>query len=227
MTQRHFDPDLGTMRPTSAFAHDLSAQHLSLGSDTTSVLLGPNVEDADIDGLDIESAAFQLGVSTDDVWRRIRNGQLIARSNFGKVYVYTDLTSAERMVGDESSQLPPAPTDTRSQSQLLISHVDFVDHLENDDGQSLLAVNRNLSVLMDHLQQAKEENREIIRFTSDSMQRLTELTDSMLKMKDDVIHSREEQVAILREQIQAQTKELQKLAREKENLETVAKFIGD
>ncbi|MCX6125099.1 MAG: hypothetical protein NTV34_10195 [Proteobacteria bacterium] len=94
-------------------------------------------------------------------------------------------------------------------------------------GRSLEASNQELAVILDHLGHAKAENREIIRFTSESMSRLTTLTDSMLKMKDDVIASREQQVEHLQELIQNQSAELRKLTKENENLETVARFISN
>lgn len=200
--------------------------HGSVGDhlDVSDLMLGPAVVDAEIDGMDIESAAQSLGVAQDDVWRRIRNGQLIARSNRGKVFVYTGIETAESSRQAEEHLLPPPPS-AALPHEVILSRIDASESRELTTS-GLVATRDDLVVLMEHLSQAKEENREIIRFTSESMNRLTDLTDSMLKMKDEVIVSREQQVELLNEQLKSQHETLKKLTREKENLETVARFIN-
>lgn len=187
------------------------------------LVLGPSVMDSEIDGLDIESAARSLGVAEDDVWRRIRNGQLIARTSRGKVYVYTDESNSLASETVEPSVLPPPPTDD-DEPDVFLSRVSDVDNYQ-PPSHALVASNHEVSALLEHLNLAKEENREILRFSTESMQRMSELSDAMLKMKEDVIQAREEQLELLSQQLKEREGKLRQLTREKENLETVAKFI--
>ena len=86
--------------------------------------------------------------------------------------------------------------------------------------------NHEVALLLDHLSLAKEENREILRLTQDSMGRLTQMTDAMLQMKDDVISAREAQLTDMRERLDAQTHELRRALREKEDLETLSRALS-
>jgi hypothetical protein len=184
--------------------------------------LGANIGD-ELDGLDISAAAQKLGVLEEDVWRRIRTGQLLARTHLGKVYVYTDI-DAFNALEPIQDDLPPPPTSDTAHEVLLtrLEHSDF-----EPQGGSMIASNQEVALLLDHLSQAKAENREIIRFTSESMARLADMSDNMLKMKDDLIASREEQVVVLKDTIEHQTQELRRIARENENLMTVVRFMED
>jgi len=201
----------------------ISRGHSILDTVRADVLLGPSVEDIDIDGQDLETAAMSLGIGADDIWRRIRNGQLLARSHMGKVFVYTNMTSIPK----ETIDLPPPPTTAQNVSDMN-EELDREQRLTviEASGTSLVA-KHEITMLLEHLQQAKEENREILRFTGDSMSRLSELTDSILQMKDELIRAREDQVLQLQERLDSQGRELKKLAREKEDLETVAKFLDE
>ena len=188
--------------------------------------LGPMILDDEIDGLDISTAAVRLGINEEDLWRRVRSGQIIARTSRGKVFVYTDPHGLENDAFEAQGTLPELPSKFNA-TEVILARLEEETKFDPSSGSSLVASNQELAVILDHLGHAKAENREIIRFTSESMSRLTNLTDSMLKMKDDVIASREQQVEHLKELIQSQSVELRKLTKENENLETVARFISN
>ena len=208
-------------------SHSTSGAALGgLVSDNISdILVGPAVDDVEIDGVEIETAASRLGVGEEDVWRRIRNGQLIARTMRGKVFVYTSMPASL------PTDLPPTPVDIMVQNQA--SQASASDRSNrNQRPTSEITImedhsrNHEVALLLDHLSLAKEENREILRLTQDSMGRLTQMTDAMLQMKDDVISAREAQLTDMRERLDAQTHELRRALREKEDLETLSRALS-
>ena len=184
-----------------------------------------------IDGLELSDAAKLLCVSIDELWRRIKNGALIARTVRGKVYVYTDLH-----LTNEDAPLPPPPRSSTTRDHAENVHNEKLETPLNTPYQVALTIpepanllevsgNNELALLIDHLSLAKEENREILRLTQDSMARLTQMTDSILEMKDSIIAAKEEQLAIMKERLVEQAKELSQALKEKENLETLARAI--
>lgn len=214
-TEPHIQPHVDTAA--------MAAQH-----PIAKTFFGPSIDDVDIDGLDLETAAQTLGIAVDDLWRRIRNGQIMARSERGKVYVYTQNSAKAQAKAAtvEKEDLPPPPgPEVETPSQVILTQMQ--ESLVNEAvGTSLTVANREIALLIDHLSLAKDENREIIRFTRESMSRLTEMTDTMLQMKDEVIAAREQQVEMLHERIKTQTEELRAALREKENLETLTRNLG-
>ncbi len=194
------------------------------------LFVGPSIEDFDIDGMELSAAALALGISSDEVWRRIRNGVLLGRTVQGKVLVYTDLKVVSDNHADDSqasvfrvgaaagSGLPPIPTSISSR----------LDPSNNTASTFLLPIDeastrghQEIMLLIDHLSLAKEENREILRLTQDAMSRLTHMTDVMLDMKDALIASKEEQMSILKLRLSEQSADLTRALKENEDLETL------
>lgn len=207
-----------SIRPLATGGHDLTPDQ-----DLAAVLLGPSVTDAAIDGLDIEAAARSLGVAQDDVWRRIRNGQLMARTERGKVFVYTSIQSPEAvstaLVEDSTPPLPTPPV-----SETLLQLQETLNSFPTTN--TMTVSHQDMTLLIDHMNLTKEENREILRLTRDSMARLSSMTDSMLAMKNDLIAAREHQVETLNERLDQQTEKMRKLQRDKEDLETLTRVLS-
>jgi hypothetical protein len=180
------------------------------------LFVGPAVTD-EIDGLELSNAASTLGISVDEIWRRIRNGMLLARTEKGKVLVYTDLALSG---GDEC--LPPPPG-------VLSTDIDYgAVRAVPFDARVELTVpghSQEIALLIDHLSLAKEENREIIRLTQDSMARLSQMTDAMMDMKDSIIASKEEQMSILKGRLAEESANLLRALKEKEDLETLTQAL--
>jgi len=198
-------------------------------SDEASVFVGPSSDDDDIDGLELSQAARQIGVSVDEVWRRIRNGALVARTSLGKVHVYTDATQINDIEG-----LPPLPkpslVNTSTDGALRLEQQGIEASLETGLTTTLRdnidsTQRQEVALLIDHLSLAKEENREILRLTHDSMARLTEMTDKILEMKDSIIASKEEQMSLMKQRFSEQSQELLKALKEKEDLETLTQAL--
>ena len=177
------------------------------------LFVGPAVTD-DIDGLELCEAATMLGISVEEVWRRIRNGVLLARTEKGKVLVYTDI-----VMGGAENDLPPPPESSLPK----LSYGTAAD-LAYEMPRAELTVpqnNQEIALLIDHLSLAKEENREILRLTQDSMARLSQMTDAMMEMKDAIIASKEEQMSILKERLAEESANLLRALKEKEDLQTL------
>ena len=201
-------------------------------SSKPTVFFGQTGDDTDIDGLELSAAAQILGVSVDDIWRQVRNGKLIARTERGQVLVYTDCESFSTIEG-----LPPLPS-----SRVTVEAAAASAPLEQPNTEQPKAVRmeelypsalvqspsserQEIALLIDHLSLAKEENREILRLTNESMSRLSELTDKMLDMKDSIIASKEEQMQILKQRLTEQASELRQALQEKEDLETLTQAL--
>lgn len=191
------------------------------------LFVGRSSDDDDIDGMELSKAARHLGVSVDEIWRRVRNGKLVARTNRGQVMVYTDASTVVTMEG-----LPPLPhaaepewmksTSNARDSKTVRTEQNQIsvisDQISSSDRQEI-------ALLIDHLSLAKEENREILRLTQESMSRLSEMTDKMLDMKDSIISSKDEQMQILKQRLAEQTEQLRQVLREKEDLETLTEAL--
>jgi hypothetical protein len=179
--------------------------------------VGPAVVDNDIDGLEISEAAKSLGITVDEIWRRVRNGKLVARTLRGKVLVYTDL---EGLMMEEG--LPPPPASI-APNQSLSPTSDIQTHTAL--GLQPAIHSQELALLIDHLSLAKDENREILKLTQDSMNRLTQMTDAILEMKDAMLAAKDEQLRNLQLKLTEQSEELVKVLKEKEDLETLTQSL--
>ncbi len=183
--------------------------------------------DDDIDGMELSKAARHLGVSIDEIWRRVRNGKLVARTDRGQVMVYTDASTVVTMEG-----LPPLPHVAEPEWMKSTSNAQESKTIRTDHNQISVISDRvsssdrqEIALLIDHLSLAKEENREILRLTQESMSRLSEMTDKMLDMKDSIISSKDEQMQILKQRLAEQTEQLRQVLREKEDLETLTEAL--
>jgi len=221
-----------SLEPTSSKNRKHSNHPSANNSGNPTVFFGQANDDIEIDGLELSVAAQILGVSLDDIWRQIRNGKLIARTERGQVLVYTDCDSFASIEG-----LPPLPSSqvtveagtTAGTSKKLNMEPDKAVRMEelypSALVQSASSERQEIALLIDHLSLAKEENREILRLTNESMSRLSEMTDKMLDMKDSIIASKEEQMLILKQRLTEQALELRQALQEKEDLETLTQAL--
>jgi hypothetical protein len=200
---------------------------LDLNSNQLSPLyVGANEDIQDIDGMELNAAAQTLKISIDELWRRIKNGKLIARTVLGKVFVYTDIPKSHF-----SPDAPLPPTQEFSPETLPIERSFATTESHTVESHTLAHLqnpgNQEWALLLDHLSLAKEENREILRLTQDSMSKLTQMTESILSMKDSIIASKEEQLSILKERLAVKEIELGRALKERENLETLTKALTE
>lgn len=184
----------------------------------------------ELDGLAIEEYARRQNISTEDVWNRLRRGQLVGRTSRGKVLVYESISAAaiaapapalrQGVEGD----LPPLefgasiePGATR-QDPLTGAMV----ALESAG----LPQSTELALLLDHLSLAKEENREILRLTQDTLTKLSSMTDAVIQMKDEVIKTKDTQLAALRDALDEKERAISRVLQEKEDLEILNRTLG-
>ena len=217
----------------SSFHEDPTIGRVPFGDQ---LFVGPSIEDYDIDGMELSEAAHALGVSSDEVWRRIRNGVLLGRTVQGKMLVFTDLNSIANSKNDDAAEfmrvgaatrstLPSLPAAAESFTDVSIygspPQSTFLHPIEDASSRG----HQEILLLIDHLSLAKEENREILRLTQDAMSRLTQMTDAMLEMKDALISSKDEQMSILKLRLSEQSADLTRALKENENLETLTNTL--
>lgn len=238
---------------------DLSSKVPSIFSDTKALLksqsqsahqasflnYGPSHHDVIIDGLDIDAAAAALGVDAAEVWRRVRSGQLMARSQLGKVFVYSDQGDFDSDM-ERLAALPNLPESRHHMSSDRAESMDYdhntqtLDASAGHERKSPVLVNMvgtntelvpveasfvNPDDFLRYLNLSRTENQEIIRLTSESMNRLSKMTDEMLQLKDELIEARELQLEHLERDRVLSQEEIRRLRKEVEDLATVAKFL--
>lgn len=209
----------------------------------------PDVTDPTLEGLPLEDYARQTGLEEAEVWKRLRRGDLIGRTQRGRLFVYSH----------EAAVPPEEPTPAGAQGRTFGAWVsDNVVH--EDIGSADLGTlpplplgpeeaNRagamgpgaggfltmtgertgspEMALLLDHLSLAKEENREILRLTQHSIQKVTELTDKIVEMKDTVIEAKDAQILALMQQLEATDQRIKRLSQQNEDLEMLARTMAE
>ncbi len=195
------------------------------------------------DGLSIENYAAKTDLSEAEVWRMLRRGEVIGRTQQGHLLVFgagTNAPDPEPVTLPEApeAKLPPGPTPNAT-----IDDLTFLPPLPSEDGRVTLArsgasagefltlsgeraSSPELALLLDHLSLAKEENREILRMAQDSIKKVSEMSDAMLEMKDRVIDARESELLALKEQLARRDGEMKKLRQQNEDLEMLANTMA-
>lgn len=166
--------------------------------------------DVEFVGEELQRFAAARGLDEQDVWTRIRNGELIGRSFGGKLYINEPNEMGELSAAVD--ELPPLPEEA-----------DLADeqHLVPSVPQST-----EMALLLDHLSIAKEENREILRLSQDSISRVTHMADTIVAMKDDLLKAKDEQIDGLREKVKSREVEIARLKQELEDLKMLAMTLS-
>lgn len=166
--------------------------------------------DAEFAGIELSVYAKDQNISEHEVWNKIRSGDLIGRSFNGKLYIHEP--SAD--MGNEmdrlqaSVDLPPLPDDTFS-----------ANGLQESNGPEM-------ALLLDHLSLSKEENKEILRLSQDSITRITQMSDTIVALKDDLLRAKDEQMEGLREKMKTKDLEIAQLKQELEDLRMLTAAMG-
>ncbi|MEY4630465.1 MAG: hypothetical protein RIQ81_585, partial [Pseudomonadota bacterium] len=187
----------------------------------------------ELDGLTIDAYASRQGISTEQVWEKLRRGQLVGRTSRGQVLVYESIGAAALAV-------PAANQSTRASQDGDLPPLEFggvagrdggQDHHQQSlmtvDGAGAMSNSTELALLLDHLSLAKEENREILRLTQDTLTKLSAMTDAVVQMKDEVIKSKDVQLADLQRALTEKEQNIAKLRQEKEDLEMLNRTLGE
>lgn len=205
---------------------------------------GATASDSAGGGLTIEDYSKTFSLTEAEIWRRLRRGELVGRSQKGHLIIYKSLDSAppespaddlpasplagDLVDGEDLSALPPLPPPSgvdlgaSSHRPGATAGGNFLSLSATGERGS----SPELALLLDHLSLAKEENREILRMTQESIRKVSELSDTVVEMKDSVIESKEAQIMALREQLAARDHELRKLRQQNEDLEMLSRAIA-
>lgn len=198
--------------------------------------------DDDFQGVELKEYAKREGISVDALWRKIRTGSLIARTENGFVYVYglnqpdatkmKDAIGGQERLNDMISQhgLPPLP----------------VAYEDSDFDRNLPVVPHHnqavadVALLLDHLTVAKEESKQVLRLSQESITRITQMSEEIVKVKDELIAqqernlkakeesitSYEREIAILKQQLADKEESNRRLRQEVEDLEMLTRTLG-
>ncbi len=171
-------------------------------------------------GLTASAYAQQHLISETEVWRRLRRGELVGRSSGGQLLIYPAATSLTAL-----DELPPLPTFDQdgpapaARAGAANEGAGFLS-LSGDRGQA-----PELALLLDHLSLAKEENREILRMTQDSIRQISRMSEQIAHMKDEVIAAKDTELATLQEKLAARDAEIRRLKQHGEDLEMLARTM--
>jgi hypothetical protein len=181
------------------------------------------------DGLTLEDFCLAHQLTTAEVWRQLRSGELTGRTEKGRLLIYSEanaLRTADGLI------------DMRADDDLKASDLPPIPGSSAEDGGAFLTLTgqRNstpeLAMLIDHLSLAKEENREILRMAQDSIKKVTEMSDSIVEMKEAVIeakdmqlHAREQELKAVKEQCEEQARQLRRLRQQNEDLEMLTRTL--
>lgn len=229
------------MKSDKTFDFELfnTASSRSTGSSRSSslsnniVILGDQETDLDFDGMTIDQASIAMDIGIDELWSKVKSGQLLARTLAGEVRIYSSIEKSNDDIA-KLANLPAPPLKEIQSTEIQSSEVQFdptvivatMTHSNEDHHGSQNSSKGELAAIVHHLNLAKEENREILKLTSESMSRLTQMTDAVINMKDELIIAREAQLQELQSELKAQDEQIRNLLREKENLETLAQNLS-
>lgn len=166
--------------------------------------------DAEFAGIELSVYAKDQNISEHEVWNKIRSGDLIGRSFNGKLYIH----ESSGHMGNEmdrlqaSIDLPPLPDETFSPNSLQESNAP------------------EMALLLDHLSLSKEENKEILRLSQESITRVTQMSDTIVALKDELLRAKDEQMDGLREKMKTKDLEISQLKQELEDLRMLAAAMG-
>lgn len=246
--------------------------------------------------MEISQFARKNSLTITDVWQRVRNGQLLARTSGLEFHIFElnpesfqPITENDRRPGaasagpavvDASTRIaadgkPGAGSKDQNGSRMpLVPLPQFdiqagasrlapiqiskhsgssdrrppkgasTDHLENDEDQrefealpkpldrggassSPGGMSTEVALLLDHLSLAKEENREILRLTQDSINRITHMAETMMAMKDEILSQRTEEVAGLKKLVTDREQVINRLNQEVEDFAILTKSLGE
>jgi TolA-binding protein len=107
------------------------------------------------------------------------------------------------------------------------THLPEVVHAEE---APLPAVNQvaespELRMLIEHLNMVRQENREILRLSEESIRRITSMSETIVASKENVIAEREEELKRLREQLDQRDRDVVRLQQNIEDLEMLARTL--
>lgn len=186
------------------------------------------VNHLDIDGIQLETYATQQKLTHNQIWDKVKSGQLIARTQQGKIYIYHDVMPEFNFEDHgkttiDTTHLQPAMEDgdtNTKQSSLHEGHTlsglpplpSSAASFESKSGflglSGKFADSPEVALLLDHLSLAKEENREVLKLAQESIRTMTDTTEKVIVAKDQLISEKDKMLAQKDEVISDKEKQL-------------------
>lgn len=181
-------------------------------------------------GLEIEHFAVQQGLTTQQVWDLLKAGKIFGKASGGRLFVFDEESSF--LMGDKSELdspkipgfLPPLP----GQNPRTIVGA----QKDGEPAMNLPALARDpanhteMTLFLDHLSLAKEENREILHLARESVARVTSLSDTVIAVKDSLIEAKDREIQYLRQLLDGKEKAMTKLQQENEDLQILNRALS-
>ena len=206
--------------------------------------------DEDFEGRELRRYADDNKMTTEQIWGKIKRGELVARCHQGRMYVLENLDQLdellrktdqespaipiERLFGaDHVEVVPPSQEEIEgmadSEEDVFSAFATDANEEENHGGGYLTARPLHhppeIALLLDHLSLAKEENKDILKLTQNAIAQITSMTQSMLSLKDELLTTKEDQLNLYKGQLVDKDRELNQLKQEVEDLKMLASAL--
>ncbi len=165
--------------------------------------------------LTLENYASFLDLSEEAVWLMVRSGTLYSRYKGDELYVSQSPIPVEAST-EKTHSFSQSPV--IENTQRLVRELVIKDKPKGSD---------EMALLIDHLSLAKEENREILELTRQSMAQMNEMTKKIVDMKDKLLDSQDGKISLLEEKLENESKQIKALRQTVEDLEILAATLSE
>lgn len=195
--------------------------------------------------MEIAEFARQNALSISDVWKDVRRGKLIARSLNGQFEVYSQVSGQPRAIYAEENteRLAVDPASRQGATAGANPTVKITPELisrfepafsrpgdrEDRPAENSLTSSQptEIALLLDHLSLAKDENREILRMATESINQMTLMTREALSSKDEILQQKTQELHRLGAENTKKDHEIQRLRQDVEDLQMLSRTLGD
>lgn len=194
-----------------------------------------NANDEKMDGVELNAYAEKEDLSIHEVWEQIKSGELVARISDTKIYVYKseEINNEKNIPGVKDTlvgasyagHLPPLPIFSEDELDTLNLEVSYTSQenlLPQTTNQSV-----ELSLLLDHLSLAKEEQRDLIKMTQNTIDRISKMTELALESKVELLNHRNQRIEELESLLRQNEVTISKLKQEVEDLEILNRQLSE
>lgn len=168
-----------------------------------------NAVGATFAGVEIHEYAKNSNITVDQVWKLIKQGKLVVRNVSGRLMICDDPETVALISS-------PEPIEKTRDS--------IIPLLSLEPGA---ASTPEIAVLLDHLSLAREENRDVLRMSQESLERISTLADQLLAAKNELLKRKDEELNHMRQELNSQQREASGLRREMEDLRMLVSTLAN
>ncbi len=181
-------------------------------SQSTSVSHSPFLgaaADSEPEHLSLEQYASLKNISIEAAWTQVQRGQVLARFKDDELSIFLQEAPRLNYSAPKPSQnmLMPLPQSNHRQQNQIVS---------NSPSE--------LSLLIDHLSLAKEENLELIRFTQSTLTEMRQTYEAGAKLKEQAIAEAKTQTQLAEEKLAKALMDIENLKQQIEDLKMLEKI---